>query len=178
MIASGIADQNPMVLCQLKSRAFPCSPLLNQVMPRRDDHFHDRGHQRNRPLTTMKRNARFDAPVTARPSGRLAPDAATSGATRQRPGRTRHSLPIPFAESRAGVRIDKELAAGANRQRCGRGRIGSHHHRRCREIGPCLGDLRDERIGRQPLCRGLDDVSTGVRPCRDLALISQKGACH
>jgi hypothetical protein len=63
-----------------------------------------------------------------------------------------HSLSIAFAEHSTRVGIDKDLAAGANRQRCGRGRIGSHHHRRWREIGTCLGDLRDERIRGQPLC--------------------------
>ena len=77
MIASGIADQKPIVLCQLKSRALPRNPPLNQVTLRTAAHFQSAATRETVRSATMNRNARFDAPVIARPIGRLAPDAAT-----------------------------------------------------------------------------------------------------
>jgi hypothetical protein len=74
---SGTADQKPMVLCQLKSRARPCWPLVNQVTARREARDHARGHQSTTPETTMNRNARLAAPVTAFPVSRRGPLAAS-----------------------------------------------------------------------------------------------------
>ena len=70
---SGIADQNPTTLCQLKSRARPRRRPLKVVTLRSSRRVQARGHQSHRPLETMKRNARLHAPVIARPSGRRSP---------------------------------------------------------------------------------------------------------
>src|SRR5678816_1065741 len=71
----GMADQNPMTLCQLKSRAFPLRVGLNHKELRNELNDHFRGHHRYRPLTTRPRNARLHAPVTARATSRFWPCA-------------------------------------------------------------------------------------------------------
>src|SRR5262245_14456343 len=77
MTASGTADQKPIVLCQLKSRALPRTLPRNHVTFRMCDHLSDFGHQRYMPLSTTKRNIRFAAPVMALPVGLESPAIAT-----------------------------------------------------------------------------------------------------
>src|SRR5687768_4007399 len=72
-IARGSADQNPSVLCQLKSRAFGRRPPRNHITLRNCVQLSARGHHRYMPLNTMNRNIRFAAPVIAFPVGRLSP---------------------------------------------------------------------------------------------------------
>ena len=80
-ITNGIALKKPITLCQLKSRAFPDSPPRNQATLRTDVHVTLRGHQSHMPLSTINRNARFAAPVAARPKSRVLPLAASQRCT-------------------------------------------------------------------------------------------------
>ncbi len=67
-IASGIADQMPMTLCQLKSRAFGASPPRNHNTFLNWIHFQTRGSHRYMPLSTMNRKTKFGG-AGDRPAG-------------------------------------------------------------------------------------------------------------
>ena len=71
---SGIADQMPMTLCQLKSRALPVPrPLEERDGRHAAAHVQTRGSQRYMPETTRNRKSRFDQPVMARAVARDGP---------------------------------------------------------------------------------------------------------
>ena len=74
MIASGTADQMPMTLCQLKSRALLRSPFLNSATAR-TPRQPVRGIQRYMPDSTMNRKIRFDQPLIALPIARPSPSS-------------------------------------------------------------------------------------------------------
>jgi hypothetical protein len=67
--------QKPITLCQLKSRALPCNPRLNQRVGRIERSVHLRGHHRYRPEMARNRKAVLQTPVMALPTARLSPCA-------------------------------------------------------------------------------------------------------
>src|ERR1044072_4446268 len=71
----GTADQKPIVLCQLKSRAFDGSQRRNHVTLRTASQLQVRGPHKENPLATRNRNPRLHAPVIARATLRLSPFA-------------------------------------------------------------------------------------------------------
>ncbi len=81
---SGKAHQNPRTLCQFQSRARPHAPPRNSVIFLRLFQVHSFGHHKNGPVTTRTRKLRLQAPVIARPQGRLRlPSPATDASPRR-----------------------------------------------------------------------------------------------
>ena len=75
MITIGIRHQNPMVLCQLKSRARPVVVRRNHTIGFRRWSVNCFGHQMYSPVTARTRNARLLMPVADRPVARYSPVA-------------------------------------------------------------------------------------------------------
>src|SRR5215207_7179305 len=73
MITIGIRLQNPMVLCQLKSRARAVVVRRNHRIGFKRWRVNCFGHQIYSPVTARTRNARLLIPVTDRPVARYSP---------------------------------------------------------------------------------------------------------
>src|SRR5262245_53467230 len=72
-----VADQTPITLCQLKSRALPVNPRRNSATARTEAADQTRGIHSTRPLSARNRNAALDTPVIQRPVVRDSPERAS-----------------------------------------------------------------------------------------------------